>query len=213
MRYSSHMIDSGRHQPSGLWSLILAAGGSSRLGTPKQLLRIHAQPLLCRAIMAAENNTPDQVLVVLGAHALKLRLLLNRRHPNVYTITNTNWLNGMASSLAVGLSALPARASAALLILSDQPGVNAQSLRRLVHAWNIRPRQAVAAHYEGRSGAPAVIPRKLWAIAKKFTGDIGARHLLRDGDIVPTIVPMPEAVFDVDTEQDQSRLANRDFRR
>jgi len=207
------MIDSARHEPRGLWSVILAAGGSSRLGTPKQLLRVHARPLLSHAVAAAEVVTPDRVLVVLGAHALKLRLLLNRRHPDVYTVTNADWLGGMAGSLAVGLSALPRDSTAALLLLTDQPGVDARSLQRLVRAWGYHPAQAAAAHYGGRLGVPAVLPRKLWAEAKQFGGDVGARHLLRENDTVSTVVQMPEAAFDVDTEQDRERLVSGAFRR
>lgn len=207
------MIDSGRHETRGLWSVILAAGGSSRLGTPKQLLRLHARPLLSHTVALAEAVTPDRILVVLGAHALKLRLLLSRHHPNVYTITNADWLDGMASSLAVGLSALPRDADAALVLLTDQPRVDARSLQRLVRAWRNHPAKAAAAHYGGRLGVPAVLPRKLWAAARQLSGDVGARHLLREGDTVSTVVPMPEAEFDVDTEQDRERLASGAFHR
>ena len=92
------MTDSGRREANRLWSLILAAGGSSRLGTPKQLLRRGAPPLVSRAVTAAAAVTPGRVLVVLGAHALKLRLLLRRRHAGVRTVTNPGWSAGMAGS-------------------------------------------------------------------------------------------------------------------
>ena len=207
------MIDSGRHDTGALWSVILAAGGSSRLGTPKQLLRLRAQPLLSHAVVAAQAVTPDRVLVVLGADAMKLRLLLRRRHPDVYTITNPDWPDGMGGSLAIGLSALPTRAKAALLLLTDQPGVDARSLRRLLRAWREHPTRVAAAQYGGRLGVPAVLPRKLWAEARQLRGDAGARRLLREGDTVPSVVPMPEAAFDVDTEQDRARLESRDLGR
>ena len=205
------MRDSGRHEPSGLWSLILAAGGSSRLGTPKQLLRFRSRSLLSHAVVAAEAVTPGQVLVVLGSHALRLRLLLRRYHPDVYSITNPDWQNGMAGSLRVGLSALPERASAAVLLVCDQPGVNARSLRRLVGAWRNHPQQAAAANYSGQLGVPAVLPRKLWAKAMRLSGDVGARHLLREEIDVSSVVPMPEAAFDVDTARDITRLDDRTF--
>ena len=213
LRYSLRMRDSGRNEPTGLWSLILAAGGSSRLGMPKQLLRFRSRSLLSHAIVAAEAVTPGQVLVVLGAHALKLRLLLRRYHPNVYTITNADWSEGMAGSLGIGLSTLPARADAALLLVCDQPGVGANSLRRLVHVWQNHPGQAAAAQYTGQVGVPVVLPRRLWPKASQLTGDIGARRLLREEVGVLGIVPMPEAAFDVDTVRDRARLYDRDFRR
>ncbi len=203
------MIDPGRPAPRDLWSLVLAAGGSRRLGTPKQLLRIGGQPLISRTLRAAEAVTPDRVVVVLGAHALKLRLLINRDHPDVYRIDNPSWAEGMAGSLRLGLAALPERAAAALLLLTDQPGVDARSLRRLVNAWRRRPARAAASEYGGLLGVPAVLPRALWTEAKNLDGDVGARSLLREGDTVATIVPMPEASFDVDTEKDLRRLRRK----
>lgn len=207
------MIQSGRREQLDLWSLILAAGGSSRLGVPKQLIRFRSRPLLSHAVAAAQAVTPDQVLVVLGAHALKLRLYLRRHHPDIYTIDNALWADGMAGSLAVGLAALPARAGAALLLVCDQPGVGVHSLQRLTAAWLKHPGRAAAARYSGRVGVPAVLPRKLWAEAMRQTGDAGARRLLRDGVQASSTVPMPEAAFDVDTPGDKARLASRDFRR
>ena len=183
------------------------------MGMPKQFVRFRSRSLLSHTVAAAEATTPDQVLVVLGAHALKLRLLLRRYHPNVYTITNPDWPEGMAGSLSVGLSALPARADAALLLVCDQPGVGARSLRRLVHAWRSHPGQAAAAHYAGQVGVPAVLPRRLWPEAMQLSGDVGARRLLREGVGASSVVPMPEAAFDVDTVQDRTRLYDRDFRR
>ena len=211
LRYSGWMTDSGRREANRLWSLILAAGGSSRLGTPKQLLRLGAQPLVSRAVTAAEAVTPGRVLVVLGAHALKLRLLLRRRHAGVRTVTNPGWSAGMAGSLAVGLSALPERADAAVLLLSDQPGIDARALQRLVRAWRCRPARPAAARYAGRLGVPAVLPRPLWAQARRLSGDVGARQLLRQCSGRTRAVEMPEAAFDVDSAEDGKRLASRDF--
>ena len=155
---------------------------------------------------AAEAVTPDRVLVVLGAQSLRLRILLRRHHPDTYTIGNAEWPSGMASSLTVGLTALPRKVSAALILLVDQPGVDARSLHRLIGAWRHRPSQAAASQYDGRIGVPAILPRKLWAQAKTLTGDVGARALLRHGEGVTTVVSMPEAAVDIDTEQDLAQL-------
>jgi len=207
VRYSCSMIDTTRRAPTDLWSVILAAGGSRRLGTSKQLLRLRSRPLISLAVEAAEAATPGRVLVVLGAQSLRLRILLRRHHPDTYTIGNTEWPSGMASSLNVGLTALPRKASAALILLVDQPGVDARLLQRLVGAWSHRPSQAAASRYDGRLGVPAILPRRLWAQAKKLTGDVGARTLLRDGERATTVVSMPEAAVDIDTEQDLAQLA------
>ena len=181
---------------------MLAAGGSSRLGTPKQLLRHRGRTLVSNAVRAAEDVTPGRVVVVIGAEAPRVRLLIRRYHPHTHTVDNARWADGMAGSLQRGLAVLPAPAGAALLLLCDQPAVDASSLRRLVRAWNRRPGSAAAAAYAGVVGVPAILPRTLWKNARHLTGDAGARSLLRmDGKAV-SHVEMPEAAWDIDTPED-----------
>ncbi len=181
---------------------MLAAGGSRRLGTPKQLLRIRGRRLISRAVDAAEAVTPGRVVVVIGAEALKLRLLIRRHHPGTHTVDNAHWAEGMAGSLQAGLAVLPARATAALLLLSDQPAVGEPSLRRLIGAWRHHPGKAAAAAYSGVAGVPAILPRAFWKEAHCLSGDAGARSLLRVGQTVATVVAMPEAAWDIDTPED-----------
>ena len=206
LRYSDCMVDSRRAASRALWSLVLAAGGSSRLGTPKQLLRIRGRGLLSRVVEAAEKVTPGRVVVVLGADALKLRLLIRRRHSRTCTVKNPDWPDGMAGSLKIGLAALPEQAAAALLLLSDQPAVGEASLRRLIGAWRRRPGKVAAAGYSGVRGAPAILPRPLWSRTRSLSGDVGIRNLLRHGEDSPTIVAMPEAAWDIDTPEDMARV-------
>ena len=191
-----------------LWSLVLAAGGSRRLGAPKQLLRIRGLTLLSRTINAAEAVTPGRVVVVIGADALRMRSLIRRHHRGTHSVDNSRWAQGMAGSLQVGLSVLPPRASAVLLLLSDQPAVGEASLRRLIRAWRRRPGKAAAAAYGGVVGVPAILPRTLWREARRLTGDEGARKLLRMEEMPVTAVHMPEAAWDIDTPEDLRCLPN-----
>ena len=194
--------------PAELWSLVLAAGGSRRLGTPKQLLRIRGRTLLSRIIYAAEAVTPGRVVVVIGADALRMRSLVRRHHPGAHSVDNSRWAQGMAGSLQVGLSVLPPRASAALLLLSDQPAVGEASLRRLIRAWRRRPGKAAAAAYGGVVGVPAILPGTLWREVRRLRGDEGARKLLRMKEMPATAVYMPEAAWDIDTPEDLQRPPN-----
>ena len=189
-----------------LWSLVLAAGGSSRLGTPKQLLRIRGQRLVSRVIRVAEAVTPGRVVVVIGADGLRIRSLIRRLHPGTHSVGNSRWADGMSGSLQTGLAVLPERATAAMLVLSDQPAVGEASLRRLVRAWRRRPGKAAAAAYGGVVGVPAILPRPLWREARRLSGDTGARQLLRMGQTVATVVEMPEAAWDIDTPKDLQQL-------
>ena len=191
--------------PVDLWSLVLAAGGSRRLGTPKQLLRVRGRRLLSRAIDAAEAVTPGRVVVVIGADRLRMRSLIRRHHPGTRSVDNSRWADGMSGSLQAGLAVLPGRATAAMLLLSDQPAVDGASLRRLARAWRRCPGKAAAAAYGGVLGVPAILPRPLWREARRLRGDEGARQLLRAGQTVATVVDMPEAAWDIDTREDLRR--------
>jgi CTP:molybdopterin cytidylyltransferase MocA len=186
--------------------VLLAAGGSRRLGRPKQLVRRRGQALLARAVDAARGALPGAPLVVvLGAEALRLRALLRRRDPAVRPVVNSRWSTGLASSLERGLDALSSDVDAALVLLVDQPNVDAAALRRLVAAWRRRPTAPAAAHYLGRAGVPAILPRRSWRAVRGLDGDAGARALLR-GVATVTLVDMPEAEIDIDTPEDAARL-------
>jgi CTP:molybdopterin cytidylyltransferase MocA len=186
--------------------VLLAAGGSRRLGRPKQLVRSRGRTLLARAVDAARAALPGAPLVtVLGAEALRLRALLRRCDPEALPIVNPHWRSGLASSLARGLDALPSDVDAALVLLVDQPNVDAHALRRLVAAWRRRPSTPAAARYLGRAGVPAILPRRSWRALRGLDGDSGARALLRGAASI-TLVDMPEAELDVDTPEDLVRL-------
>lgn len=188
-----------------LAAVLLAAGGSRRLGTPKQLLRRRIRPLLVSAVEALHAATGGPVIVVVGAHALRLRGALRRAGAPSIVVHNSGWSTGLAGSLRAGLNAIGSAAEAALICLTDQPDVDAMALGRLIAAWQRRPHAPAAARYGGRVGVPAILPRRSWRAVAGLAGDEGARALLR-GHANITIVEMPEAAFDVDTPTDAARL-------
>ena len=193
----------------GLWCVLLAAGGSRRLGYPKQLIRYRARPMILQAVDAAESVTPGRVLVVLGAHSLRLRALLARNYSNLTIINNTSWRDGIASSLRAAINTVPPEATGVLVLLSDQPGLGSDSLQRLVAAWQRQPRRAVAAGYGGGLGVPAILPRRVWRQLRELTGDVGAKAVLGNAGSNTMVVNIPEAAFDVDTSEDRRRLERR----
>ena len=184
--------------------VLLAAGGSRRLGHPKQLLRRQGRPLLLHAIDAARAAAPGAPLVVvLGAHRVRLRLVLRRAAPTALVVTNPRWAEGLASSLQAALEKVPGGTRAILVQLVDQPRVDAHALRRLLSAWRRRPGILAAARYDNRAGVPAVLPRSSWRSVRTLRGDSGARALLRDTRAL-TLVGMPQAAMDLDTPEDVS---------
>lgn len=185
--------------------VVLAAGGSSRLGRPKQLLRVRGVPLLVRAARHGARAAPGRVVVVLGAEHVRLRGVLRRWRVRVRIVRNPAWRSGLASSLRAGLAAAAPDTAATLVLLTDQPRVDAASLERLVAAWRRRPAKAAAARYSGRLGVPAILPRRLHQALTDVAPDAGARALLaREADV--TTVAMPEAAVDVDTPADWQAL-------
>jgi molybdenum cofactor cytidylyltransferase len=195
-----------------LAAVILAAGGSRRLGRPKQLLRYRGTTLVERAARLARGAAGSDVVVVIGDQPQRLRSLL-RRHQRAgsagrrLTIaTNARWADGLATSLKTGIAALPATAGAALILLVDQAKIEAGDIGRLVSQWQRHPGRPAAACYLDRAGVPAVIPRRFFRELSTLTGDTGARQLLRRlGDDV-ALVDMPAAAFDIDTPDDVESL-------
>ena len=178
---------------------MLAAGGSERLGQPKQLLRRRGNTLLFNTLTLACRLTPGRVTVVLGAHHQRLRRMLNWPGRSANSVYNRHWRGGMAGSLLLGLAALPREADAALILLCDQAFISAADLRRLVRAWRGRPQRPAAARYSNRLGVPAIIPARYWGELSTLVGDRGAGAWLNARAHVVTRIPMPNAAFDVDT--------------
>jgi molybdenum cofactor cytidylyltransferase len=190
--------------PCGL--IILAAGASTRMGQPKQLLEVGGQPLLLRAVEAALAAPVWPVVVVLGAHAAVLRPLL-ARHP-VLGVENAAWAEGMASSLREGVATLAQfsrRLEAAVVVLADQPALDAAVIRQLIAVHQTSGRDLVAARYAGRHGAPALFHRRLFPRLTALTGEAGARDLLNGGDPPAAAVDLPALAADLDTPEDVRR--------
>lgn len=197
------------NERGGVGAVVLAAGASSRMGTPKQLLRFGGQTLLRRAALAALGAGCRPVVVVTGAHAELTRGELVGLE--VREALNAAWETGMASSIRAGLAALaeadPATA-AAVLLLCDQPFVNAGTVAALVAAHRADGRPVVASRYGGGFGVPALFARPLFAELSRLEGAAGAKSVVERHAAEAHFVPFPEAEIDVDTPDDFSRLVS-----
>jgi CTP:molybdopterin cytidylyltransferase MocA len=117
-------------------------------------------------------------------------------------VVNRDWDSGMASSIRAGVERLPGSCAAVLTMLMDQPLIGVDALRRLVATWSARPKEIVAAQYDGGCGVPAIFPRWAFAELRQLRGDSGARLLLQRHADRTVGVPMPEAAVDIDTPED-----------
>ena len=186
--------------------IVLAAGASTRFGSPKQLVRLNGRPLLHLAVSRAVEVAGQAVTVVLGANSAELAPLL--RHTPASVVINRDWAEGMGSSVRAGIGRVPATADAALLMLADQAAVTAEDLRRLVGTWRRQPHCIVAAHYAGTAGVPAIFPREDFSALAALRGDAGARSLLKRGGERVVRVPLQSAAIDIDTPEDLLNLQN-----
>jgi molybdenum cofactor cytidylyltransferase len=171
--------------------VILAAGGSTRFGSPKQLALIDGKPMVRRAADIALSAGAAQVIVVLGHAAEEIAPLLL----DVTVVINERWRDGLSSSIARGIEAAESM-DYALLVLADQVRVDKYDLRMLIEAR--RDDAIVATGFAGRAQVPAIFPRTYFSELKALRGDTGARALLRNAKRVS----MPNAAFDVDTRRD-----------
>jgi CTP:molybdopterin cytidylyltransferase MocA len=190
---------------NSIGALILAAGGSKRFGSPKQLVMRDGETLVRRAAKAASAAGARPVMVVLGADAVSVSPELAKlRH--VRTVINEHWATGLASSLATGLRSLMeiAGCDGVLVMLADQPMVDASALKKLMAAFD-RDHRVVAAAYAGTIGVPAIFGCEHVRELMRLTGDKGAGQWLRSHPDEVTAVSLPEAQVDIDTVTDAER--------
>ena len=192
---------SGPPTTDALHVIVLAAGSSTRFGSPKQLAEIGGRTMLALALdRATELAGRHAVTVVLGAdYALLVPFV---QAASVACAINLDFAEGIASSIRTGLENVPVGTRGALITLADQVAVTVEDLQRLVTAWQRQPDRIVAARYGTTTGAPAIFPADLFPELAALQGDRGARALLGRHPERVISVPMPSAALDVDTPAD-----------
>ncbi|MGH8121800.1 MAG: nucleotidyltransferase family protein [Rudaea sp.] len=185
--------------------VLLAAGGSTRLGETKQLLTRRGETLVRRSARAALATAPDDAVIVLGAQAdsifIQVEDLPLRR------VDCADWPKGMGASLRTGIAALSAACTGALIVLCDQPHLEAAHLESLCAAWRSQPLRAAASLYAGRLGVPALLPRAWFADLQMLAGDRGARDLLAARRDQVIAIANDALALDIDRPDDLAHLS------
>lgn len=158
-------------------AVVLAAGGSSRFGAPKQLARWQNSTLVERAADIALESAAGPVLVVLGRAAEACRAALGSRPLQI--IDNPRWAEGQSTSMQAGLAELPANTGAAIFLLVDQPGVTPQVINALIERHQTTLAPIVWPEFEGRRGNPVLFDRAVFGELARVSGDTGGRPVLQ----------------------------------
>ena len=175
-------------------AVVLAAGSSTRLGKPKQLVELAGETLLERAVRTAREAGCSPVVVVLGA--AHEEILGRSRLCDAVPMINVEWADGMASSIRLGvrtLGSVAQDAQGAVVMACDQPAVSAAHLRALMGSGEV-----TGSAYAKRHGVPAYFPASAFRSLMELHGDLGARDLLRNAKAID----LPNGELDVDTAAD-----------
>ena len=188
-------------------AVILAAGGSSRFGQSKQLLPFRGKTLLRTIINAACEAGCSPVVVVIGSNDEKIHPEL--AHAKVIEVRNANWQRGIGSSIRSGVQALIDYApdvAAILLLVCDQPAVNARVIENLIATRETTKKEIVASSYADTVGVPALFDRSLFERLLSLGDEAGAKSIiLQNLDRVAQFA-FPEGAIDIDTWEDWGKL-------
>jgi len=183
-------------------AVILAAGSSSRLGTPKQLLQSDGTTLLRRTALAACSSRAGEIIAVLGYDAQAMTKELQGLR--VRTVENSHWREGIGSSIRCAVGALGDGCDCVLLMLCDQTKLTHAHLDTLIDTFARRPDHPAASVYAGSPGVPALFPRAMFGELLSLRGDSGAKRVLMACGTDLSLIPWPDGVYDVDTMPDVS---------
>jgi molybdenum cofactor cytidylyltransferase len=203
-------------------AVVLAAGGSSRLGQPKQLLKFRGETLVVRAVRAAAAAGCEPILVVVGENSEAIKRALDiresrissfsglergtRPRPSSTIIENGEWRRGVGTSIRRGLEQLPNFVEAAVLLACDQPYLDASIVSQLIAALAETGKPIVASSYADTLGVPALFDRSCFDDLLALPDDSGAKSLIaaRPNDIAA--IPFEKGAIDIDTPADFQRL-------
>jgi molybdenum cofactor cytidylyltransferase len=186
---------------------ILAAGCSSRLGQPKQLLDFDGKSLLARCIEAGAGSHCCETIVILGAYEDQIRASIAAFSGRI--IFNKNWQEGIASSIRAAVQAVTACAAlpdALILTPCDQPFVSSELINQLIRKYEESEKLIVACSYAGTIGAPALFSKACFAELNSLSGDSGAKRIIGSNSDRLAVIDFPAGQVDIDTPKDYTSL-------
>jgi molybdenum cofactor cytidylyltransferase len=192
-------------------AIVLAAGEGRRFGGTKQLERLRGKPLVQHAIDAAAAGGVEEIVVVVGHDAARVRDAAELP-ARARLVVNDRFAEGQSTSLAAGVLALDPSSDAAIVLLADQPDIGARHVRTLIDAFDDAALEPEILRIRFRDGpGPALLARSVWDEVTALTGDTGARALFDADPGRVRWVPIEEdAPRDVDRPDDLERERGAD---
>jgi len=189
--------------------ILLAAGSSSRLGRAKQLIEFQGKTLIQKAIDEAKKSQANCLVLVLGANAELIQTGFDIT--STPFIVNSNWQQGMSSSMQAGLRFLmeKEKINQVLLMLCDQPFVDASLLNQLITAKETSGKGIVAAAYSNTLGVPALFEERYFEELLQLTGSEGAKKVIFNHQAEVHTLDFPLGAVDLDTEEDVNQFLIR----
>lgn len=187
--------------------IVLAAGRSSRLGRPKQLLSIHGEPLLRYTVRRILASALDEIIVVIGHEADAVRAAI--ADLPIEVVFNPDAALGQSTSVIAGLRALTPGTEATVFLLGDQPGIDPAVIDALIASWQETGAPVVAPRYADGIANPVLFDVRVFPELAGLRGDTGARAIVRarekHGELSTVAIPWP-APPDIDTEADYAAM-------
>ncbi len=189
--------------------IILAAGNSSRLGRPKQLLAYKNKTLLQVVSDAALQTDFRPVTIVLGAYKNEIAKQING---TVKYVINEHWQQGMALSISAGLTAtlkFQPGIQQVIIAVSDQAFITCEIFEQLHRQQQLYGKGIVASQYGDTTGTPVLFTKKYFADLLSLKGDSGARSILKNCPADVATISFEKGEMDIDTEEDYKKLIER----
>jgi molybdenum cofactor cytidylyltransferase len=186
--------------------LVLAAGKSSRMHTPKQLLKIGNKSLLEIVLEKALAVSSPPIYCVLGANATIIQQEIATK--NVVYIINENYQEGLSTSIVSGITYLEKNQpnlEGVFILLGDQPAIEIAYLKNLVALFSEHKKKIIASNYQKKNGVPAIFPKEFFAELLLLKGDFGAKEFLKENSKSIISSDFKSTLIDLDTKEDYEK--------
>ncbi len=188
-----------------IWAVLLAAGESRRMGSPKLLLPYGEKTILETVLLNLLSSRVEQVLVVLGSQWRRIRRIIQGY--NIQTVINPCFRQGMLSSIQRGIDALPSSCQAAVIALADQPAIPAEVIDSLINAYIHKKKGLIVPVYRKKRGHPLLLDLKYKQEIRGLDPAVGLRQLLQrhPQDVLEVRVSSPSVLRDIDDRSDYEK--------